>query len=124
MTGLGTLFTPKTTGKTIATVQGFVQNLAGTVAGIGIQFGMQYGPTGGTPPAVMAALTGIALGATMKAGAGGTVTANDVWLPFDMTQFVTLVVGTQYWFDLANLDPVATGKFSFENPQWVIFEIP
>ena len=124
MTGLGVLFTPKTTGKTLVELDGSIENLAGTVATVGVQYGMQYGPTGGTPPAAMAALTGSALGATMRSEAGATITATDWWENFHMTRFVVLAPNTQYWFDLANLATANSGKCTFFNPQWVIVELP
>ena len=126
MTGLGVLFTPQTTGKTIVVLDGSIENLAGTVATTGIMFGMSYGPTGGSPPAAMSALTGQALGATQQSEAGATITAADWWEGYSLTRFVQLVPGTQYWFDIFNLDTTASaaGKCAFVNPQWTIFELP
>ena len=124
MTGLGTLFTPRTTGKTLVTIEGSIENLAGTVATTGVIYGMQYGPTGGKPPSIMAALTGIALGTTMRSEGGATLTATDWWDSFMLMNFVQLVPNTQYWFDLSNLATVASGQCAFVNPQWVIVELP
>ena len=124
MTGLGTLFTPQTSGKALVQLDGSIENLAGTAATTGIIFGMYYGPTGGAVPAAMAALTGSALGATMRAEGGGTLTATEYWAPFHMTRFAVLTVGKQYWFDLANVGVANTGKCAFVNPQWVIVELP
>jgi hypothetical protein len=124
MTGLGVLFTPTTTGKTLVTVQGSIENLAGTVATTGVIFNMQYGPTGGAVPVAMAALTGSVLGTTMRSEAGATITATDWWDIFHMTNLVFLKVGTQYWFDIANLATVASGKVTFVNPTWTIVELP
>ena len=124
MTGLGILFTPTTTGKTLVELQGSIEILAGTVATTGVIYGMMYGPTGGTPPAAMAALTGIAVGTTFRSEAGATVTATDWWENFSISNLVFLTPGTKYWFDISNLATIASGKCAFVNPQWIIVELP
>jgi len=126
MTGLGITFKPQTTGKTLVILDGTIENLAGTVATTGQIYGMYYGPTGAPfpIPAANAALTGIALGATMRAEAGATITATDWWETFCLNRFVNLTVGTVYWFDLANLAVANTGKCTFFNPTWVVVELP
>ena len=124
MTGLGVFFTPQTTGKTLVIVDGSIENLAGTVATTGVIYGMWYGPTGGTPPAIMSALTGTALGATMRSEAGATITAADWWENFTINRFVVLPVGKQYWFDISNLATIGSGKVTFFNPTWTIVELP
>ena len=124
MTGLGILFTPRTTGKTLVELQGSIENLAGTLATTGVIYGMRYGPTGGSPPANMAALTGTALGATMRSEGGATITATDWWENFSISNLVWLTPGAQYWFDISNLATIASGKCAFVNPQWIIIELP
>ena len=124
MSGLGTLFKPTTTGKTLIVVDGSIENLAGTVATSGIILGMYYGPTGGSTPAAMAALTGIALGSTLRSEAGATITATDWWKAFSLTRFAQLSPGTQYWFDLANVATVNSAKCAIVNPEWTIVELP
>lgn len=109
--GLGTTctFTPRTTGKVMATVSGTWYTATGTTQGtLSGRFGTGTAPANGAADAGTRWGTG-ASDWTIKAASAG------FGVPFSMTQIVSLTAGTAYWFDLAestssNLDATTTGN--------------
>ena len=125
MLGLGTTFTPSNTGKILLEIEGSCYNEAGTVATSGLFLGVRYGPTGGAPPTNRSALTGLAVGPTLRIEAGATITVADWSVPFHMSRLISgLTIGQNYWFDLTTLAIVNSAAIIVLNPNTVIVELP
>lgn len=100
MAGLGVLIKPKRSGNILAVFSGIIVDASSVTVGDGISYEISFGT--GVAPANNAALTGTQLTPGQSYVAAVAPAAADVNIPFCIQALVTgSILGTQYWFDLA-----------------------
>lgn len=101
MAGLGVLITPQRSGNIFAHFSGIIVDATSVTAGDGISYEISFGT--GAAPGNNAAATGTQFtpGQSYIANVAPGAAAN-VNIPFNIQALITArILGTQYWFDLA-----------------------
>jgi len=109
MMGLGGVITPGASGRVLFMISG--DGFNSNAVGNGYIVQLRYGT--GTAPANGAAVTGTAVGGSVKAVTAVTSSVQDI--PFALQSMVTgLSVGTTYWYDVG-LEAIGGGTANIEN---------